>query len=167
MDRVAEERWPRLLAEAWAALDLGETTGLPPGLVVTGDRGHLPSRLPVEDTAVACAGAALLAAAALETRHGSGARLDRGHVAAAFRSEACLRLNGESVGPGFAPLSRFWPAADGWVRTHANYPWHADALLRPSARPVIPSRWRRPRRVTPRRVTPRRGGDQPTGTRVR
>ncbi len=130
MDRVAEARWPELLAEAWAALDLGETTGLPPGLVVTGDRGQLPSRLPVEDTAVACAGAALLAAAALDARHGFGARLDRGHVAAAFRSEAYLRLNGESVGPGFAPLSRFWPAADGWVRTHANYPWHADALLR-------------------------------------
>ena len=74
MDRVAEERWPRLLAEAWAALDLGETTGLPPGLVVIGDRGHLPSRLPVEDTAVACAGAALLAATALDTRHGSGAQ---------------------------------------------------------------------------------------------
>ncbi len=129
MDRVAEARWPELLAEAWAALDLGETTGLPPGLVVTGDRGQLPSRLPVEDTAVACAGAALLAAAALDARHGPAARLDRGHVAAAFRSEAYLRLNGESAGPGFAPLSRFWPAADGWVRTHANYPWHADALL--------------------------------------
>ena len=130
MDRVAEERWPRLLAEAWAALDLGETAGLPPGLMVTGDRGHLPSRLPAEDTALACAGAALLAAAALDAQHRSGARLDRAHVAAAFRSEAYLRLNGESAGPGFAPLSRFWPAADGWVRTHANYPWHADALLR-------------------------------------
>ena len=30
---------------------------------------------------------------------------------------------------GFAPLSRLWPAADGWVRTHANYPWHRAALL--------------------------------------
>ena len=130
MDRVAEERWPRLLAEAWAALNLGETAGLPPGLVVTGDRGQLPSRLPVEDTAVACAGAALLAAAMLDAPYDSGARLDRAHVAAAFRSEAYLRLDGESAGPGFAPLSRFWPAADGWVRTHANYPWHADALLR-------------------------------------
>lgn len=31
---------------------------------------------------------------------------------------------------GFAPLSRFWEASDGWVRTHANYPWHRAALLR-------------------------------------
>jgi crotonobetainyl-CoA:carnitine CoA-transferase CaiB-like acyl-CoA transferase len=30
---------------------------------------------------------------------------------------------------GFAPLSRFWRARDGWVRTHANYPWHRSALL--------------------------------------
>jgi hypothetical protein len=31
---------------------------------------------------------------------------------------------------GFAPLSRFWQVSDGWIRTHANYPWHKDALLR-------------------------------------
>ena len=58
------------------------------------------------------------------------ARLDRGHVAAAFRSEAYLRLNGAPAGAGFAPLSRFWPTRDGWVRTHGNYPWHREALLR-------------------------------------
>ncbi len=137
---MGEELWPRLLAEAWAALDLGETTALPSELVVTGDPGHLPSHLPVEDTAIACAAAALLAAAALQAaalqaagRGEAGARtarLDRGHVAAAFRSEAYLRVNGERSGPGFAPLSRFWRAADGWVRTHANYPWHREALLR-------------------------------------
>jgi hypothetical protein len=57
-------------------------------------------------------------------------RLDRGHVAAAFRSEAFLRVDGQPAGPGFAPLSRFWRAADGWVRTHGNYPWHRAALLR-------------------------------------
>jgi crotonobetainyl-CoA:carnitine CoA-transferase CaiB-like acyl-CoA transferase len=150
MDHVAEEVWPRLLAEAWAALgmepgepgDPGDPGG--PGgstaLRVTGDPGHLPSRLPVEDTAIACAGAALLAAAALHGQRGGaggsggGASrtgwLDRGHVAAAFRSEAYLRVNGQRGGTGFAPLSRFWRTADGWVRTHANYPWHREALLR-------------------------------------
>ncbi len=50
------------------------------------------------------------------------------HVAAAIRSERLLRLDGQAL-PGFAPLSRFWRAADGWVRTHANYPWHREALL--------------------------------------
>ena len=128
---MADELWPRLLGEAWTALGGGE---LGTELQVTGVRGSLPSRLPVEDAAIACAGAALLAAADLQARRGGPApriaRLDRGHVAAAFRSEAYLRLNGAPAGAGFAPLSRFWPTSDGWVRTHGNYPWHREALLR-------------------------------------
>ena len=32
--------------------------------------------------------------------------------------------------PGFAPLSGFFEASDGWVRTHANYPHHRVRLLR-------------------------------------
>src|SRR5579859_7272979 len=128
---MAEELWARLLDEAWAALGGGESGT---ELQVTGVRGSLPSHLPVADTAIACAGAALLAAADLQAQRGGPvsrtARLDRGHVAAAFRSEAYLRLNGAAAGAGFAPLSRFWPARDGWVRTHGNYPWHREALLR-------------------------------------
>jgi crotonobetainyl-CoA:carnitine CoA-transferase CaiB-like acyl-CoA transferase len=103
-------------------------------LEVTGATGHLVSRLPVEDTAIACVGAALLAAASLAASRNGGrpgsVRLDTGHVAAAVRSERYVRRGGEPVGAGFAPLSRFWRAADGWVRTHANYPWHRAALLR-------------------------------------
>jgi hypothetical protein len=136
--------WPALLAEAWAALSadsgLGDAT-LPAGpevLWVSGTPGNLPSRLPAEDVAIACAGTALLAAAALHAQRGGNSgsrgspvvRLDRRHVAAAFRSEAFLRVNGAPAGSGFAPLSRFWRAADGWVRTHGNYPWHRAALLR-------------------------------------
>ena len=128
---MAGEVWARLLGEAWAALGGG---GPGTELQVTGVRGSLPSHLPVEDTAIACAGAALLAAADLQARRGGPvartARLDRGHVAAAFRSEAYLRLDGAAAGAGFAPLSRFWPTRDGWVRTHGNYPWHREALLR-------------------------------------
>ena len=154
--------WPTLLAEAWSALS-GESGGagevrLPAGLEVlwvSGAPGDLPSRLPAEDVALACAGAALLAAAALHAQRGgdSGSRgspvvrLDRGHVAAAFRSEAFLRVDGQPAGPGFAPLSRFWRAADGWVRTHGNYPWHRAALLRAlgcaATWKATRSRWRR------------------------
>src|SRR5580693_9124768 len=133
---MADELWARLLGQTWAALDW-EAAGSPVWsgeLEVTGRAGRLPSRLPAEDVAIACAGVALLAAAALHAGRGGPSlralRLDREHVAAAFRSEAWLRVNGEPAGGGFAPLSRFWRAGDGWVRTHGNYAWHRDALLR-------------------------------------
>jgi CoA-transferase family III len=137
MADMAEQLWTRLLGEAWAALDPvepGDAAADPGLLEVTGQPGHLPSHLAVEDTAIACAGAALLAAASWQARCGGSrprtARLDRGHVAAVFRSEAYLRVNGAAAGAGFPPLSRFWRTSDGWVRTHANYPWHRAALLR-------------------------------------
>jgi CoA-transferase family III len=139
MTSVADELWQRLLGEVWGGLDReapvpGQTRVWGSELLVDGGPGHLPSRLPAEDVAIACAGAALLGAAALHAGRGGAflrtLRLDRAHVAAAFKSEAWFRVNGEPAGPGFAPLSRFWRAADGWVRTHGNYPWHRDALLR-------------------------------------
>jgi crotonobetainyl-CoA:carnitine CoA-transferase CaiB-like acyl-CoA transferase len=74
----------------------------------------------------------MLAASVLHRQRGgslSEARLDRSHLAAAVRSERYFRFAGRSAGAGFASLSRFWPTADGWVRTHANYPWHRAALL--------------------------------------
>jgi hypothetical protein len=109
----------------------GEPAAAP---LLTGSDGWLPSRLPVEEAAGATVTAALTAAARLRA-HTTGdpaptVGLDREHVATAFRSEAYVRWDGEPGGTGFAPLSRFWPTADGWVRTHANYPWHLDALLK-------------------------------------
>jgi hypothetical protein len=52
------------------------------------------------------------------------------HVAASFGSERHLRLDGAPAGAGFAPLSRVVRCADGWARTHGNYPHHAAALRR-------------------------------------
>lgn len=49
-------------------------------------------------------------------------------MAAAFTSERHLLVNGRAP-VTFAPLSRFWRTADGWVRTHANYPHHRERLL--------------------------------------
>ncbi|MEV0696481.1 CoA transferase [Saccharopolyspora sp. NPDC050389] len=115
------EFWRRPLIEALGAVGVDRD---PAELAVVGDLGHLESRLPVENTAIACVGAALLAA----TRQ--PVEVATGHVAAAMRSEAHLRLDGEPPLAGFAPMSRFWQAADGWVRTHGNYPWHREALVR-------------------------------------
>lgn len=90
-------------------------------------------RLPVEEVGVACVRAAIEAAARLgEARTGEAIATDLDHdqVRAALVSERLFRIDGAPAGVGFAPQSRFWRAADGWVRTHANFPWHHEALLR-------------------------------------
>jgi crotonobetainyl-CoA:carnitine CoA-transferase CaiB-like acyl-CoA transferase len=119
----------RLLGDAWAILTAGDEIARPP-VEVGGTWGHLPSRLNTEETAEACVALALAAAAAMPGTPNVGPlRLDRAHIAASVRSERYFRTGGRSAGMGFAPLSRFWETNDGWVRTHANYPWHRRALL--------------------------------------
>ena len=54
--------------------------------------------------------------------------VDPGHALEAFRSERHTRVLGAPVPPLWAPLSGDYRAADGWVRLHANYPHHADAI---------------------------------------
>lgn len=96
-------------------------------------RDVLAARLPVRELARACVGACALAAAELGARRAGlaevpEARVDDGAVAAAFHSERLLQVDGRAP-VAFAPLSRFWRTADGWVRTHANYPHHRARLL--------------------------------------
>jgi crotonobetainyl-CoA:carnitine CoA-transferase CaiB-like acyl-CoA transferase len=76
------------------------------------------------------AAAATAAAALTQARGGSLpiSRVDGRRVSAAFRSDRLLRIDGRAIS-GFAELSRFWPTADGWVRTHGNYPHHRARLL--------------------------------------
>jgi len=71
--------------------------------------------------------AAQLVAARLLTGDRTPVRLDAAHVALAVRSERFVRLDGRTVGLGFAPLSRFWRTTDGWLRLHGNYPHHRAA----------------------------------------
>ncbi|SDN02244.1 CoA-transferase family III [Allokutzneria albata] len=92
----------------------------------------LSARLPVRELARATVGACSLAAAELlAVRNGTrvpAVRVHEGAVATAFVSERHLRIDGRAV-VSFAPLSGFWQTADGWVRTHANYPHHRSRLL--------------------------------------
>ncbi|MER5434833.1 CoA transferase [Streptomyces sp. NPDC002588] len=94
----------------------------------------LPARLPVRELARSCVGVCALAGAELAARRAGlsrvpGVRVDDGAVAAAFTSERQLLVDGRTP-VVFAPLSGFWRTADGWVRTHANYPHHRERLLK-------------------------------------
>ncbi len=115
-----------VLAEAWAALGL---PAAPPELVVERATG-LRSPLPVGDLALGAVATQLVAARLLAGQPAGRVRIDAAHVGLAFRSERYVRLAGRPVGPGFAPLSRFWRTADGWLRLHGNYPHHRAAALR-------------------------------------
>jgi crotonobetainyl-CoA:carnitine CoA-transferase CaiB-like acyl-CoA transferase len=120
---------PDALEESWAALTGGDEDVASGPVEVTGRGGQLSSRFAVEEIAIACVATALRAKVALRPGRPAAVRLERGHVADVCRSERFFAVDGTAAGAAFAPLSRFWPAADGWVRTHANYPWHRSALL--------------------------------------
>ena len=115
---------------AWKAL--GGQGELAEGVSYEGVRGALPARLPVRELARATVGACSLAAAELLAARNRipvpSVRVREGAVATAFVSERHLRIDGRAM-VGFAPLSGFWQTADGWVRTHANYPHHRSRLL--------------------------------------
>ncbi|WP_405496847.1 CoA transferase [Streptomyces sp. NBC_00096] len=120
--------------QAWAALGgPGELAGR---VGYRGASGLGDGPLPVRELARATVGACALAAAELAAvRAGGGADdvaplvIDEGAVTTAFVSERHLLVDGRTP-VTFAPLSGFWRAADGWVRTHANYPHHEAALVR-------------------------------------
>lgn len=120
----------RLLADAWAAL--GGAPGDVAALELERHGPVLAAPLAVEELLVAAVGTTLLAAAELaEVRTGRrpAVALDVDAIAVAAASERHLRLDGERVGQLFDPVSAFWPARDGWVRLHGNYPWHRRAVL--------------------------------------
>lgn len=117
----------RLLDEFWQAAGHDDV----PRVELVDAADVLPSPLPASELAVGAVASAATAAAALAGARGAGrpaARVDGRRVSAAFRSDRLLRIDGAPV-DGFAPLSGFWRAADGWVRTHANYPHHRERLL--------------------------------------
>lgn len=119
------------IKSAWEAV--GGDSALLSQVSTVERRGALGARLPVRELARGCVGACALAAAELGARRSGPAevpvvRVDDGAVAAAFHSERLLTVDGRAP-VAFARLSRFWRTADGWVRTHANYPHHRTRLL--------------------------------------
>lgn len=95
------------------------------------------SSLPAWSTALATGelamdSVALTSLAVNLARHNEGeplpaVRVDPDRVAASFGSERLFRIDGAQP-QIWAELSGFWRSADGWVRTHGNYPHHAQRL---------------------------------------
>ncbi len=100
----------------------------------------LASRLAATELAMGSVASAALAASELSHARG-GPRpavvVDGRAVSAAFRSDRLVEVDGRPI-QGFAELSRFWQARDGWVRTHANYPHHRQRLLAALGLPAEP-----------------------------
>src|SRR6202022_632518 len=119
-------------AEAWAAVAADPTPRFE--TVLTEAPGLLSSPFPVVELGAATVTASLLAAAELQRARSGRAphvvAVDGGHIGCALRSERYARVGGSPAGASFHPLSRFFRTSDGWIRLHANYPWHRERLLR-------------------------------------
>lgn len=108
-----------LLSQLWE--ELGEDAGVLDSVMEPSSPAPLHSRLATGQLAWASVALAVLAS------HNDPAMIDPVRVATAYRSDRVLRIDGQAP-PVWSPLSGFWEADDGWVRTHGNYPHHAAAL---------------------------------------
>ena len=102
-------------------------------LRLTGQDPVLPSSFAVGTAAQASLAAAGLAAASLWQMRGGQAQdvaVDMRDAAAEFLSERLLRVDGEPGPEPWDAIAGLYPAADGWVRLHTNFPHHRDGVLR-------------------------------------
>jgi crotonobetainyl-CoA:carnitine CoA-transferase CaiB-like acyl-CoA transferase len=105
----------------------------PDDAVLTGDAPALPGGFLVGPAAAACVATTTLAARDLLRARGTEpapTTVDARAAALAFGTERWLRVDGGPPGEIWAELSGAYPAADGWVRLHCNYPQHARAACR-------------------------------------
>jgi crotonobetainyl-CoA:carnitine CoA-transferase CaiB-like acyl-CoA transferase len=115
----------------------------PAGAQITGPSDVLATRYEVTGLLTSAVATAGLAAAEWRVAQGLGRPtigVDTRAAAAAGSSIAFARVGGRSVSE-WGPLSGFARAADGWVRLHANYDHHRDALCAvldiPPERPAL------------------------------
>ncbi|MFT4229335.1 MAG: CoA transferase, partial [Microbacterium sp.] len=92
----------------------------------------LPSAVPAAALLADSVGLVALAIQQVQLERGllaepATVRLDGDRLTTSAQCERHLRIDGEAPA-AWAALSGFWQAADGWVRTHGNYPHHARRL---------------------------------------
>lgn len=144
MDSIGRDSSPVEALLARELAELGASVGLAPSAV------PLPARTAVSVLALVGVAAASRAAAryaGVREQLLASEPLDPVQIAAAFRSDRHLRIDGESP-KVWGELSGFFRSADGWVRTHGTYPHHASRLVGAlglpsgSAAPAVAARMR-------------------------
>ncbi len=120
-----------LLEQLWA--QLGGSPAALSNVNLTGSAG-LPSVYAVQALSTATVAAATNAVAELHAVRRGGApgrvQVDRGHAAAAFRSERYLAAVGWNLPAVWDPIAGDYATGDGFIRLHTNYTSHRDAVLR-------------------------------------
>lgn len=114
---------PELRAEILA--QMRQALGLPDAPTqFTREGPWLPGSFPVSEFASAAV------AAALESfSHGSPQTVDCRQACAVFRSESLIQTPEGGAFTLWDSVSGDYQARDGWIRIHANYPWHKQAAL--------------------------------------
>ncbi|MGH7100949.1 MAG: CoA transferase [Acetobacteraceae bacterium] len=119
------------LAALWAGADL--PAAALPAIRFSGADPVLPSSFSVGTAAAASIGATALAAREVFRARGGPAAtisIDLRDAALECRSERYLRVDGEAPAPLWDAIAGLYPAADGWVRLHTNFPHHRDGILK-------------------------------------
>lgn len=101
-------------------------------LQLEGQDPVLPSSFAIGRAAGAAIGAAGLAATLLwreRTGRAQQVRVALGDAALEFRSERLLRVDGQPAPELWDRIAGLYPARDGWVRIHTNFPHHRDGFL--------------------------------------
>ncbi|MEK6244955.1 MAG: CoA transferase [Pseudomonadota bacterium] len=72
----------------------------------------------------------------LRTKRIQGVKVDVRAAAAAMRSARYLKIDGKAPKEMWDPLSGYYPARDGWVSIHCNFPNHRDAAMKVLGNPA-------------------------------
>ena len=131
MNSKDQRKVPRDALEDLWRLGRGEAHSLS-NIELSGVEPALPSSFCVGTAAQVSIAAAGLAAAEIHQLRGGQAQtvsVDMHHAATEFRSESCLRVDGEAV-PLWDALAGTYQCGDGrWVRIHTNFAHHRQGIL--------------------------------------
>jgi crotonobetainyl-CoA:carnitine CoA-transferase CaiB-like acyl-CoA transferase len=125
------------LRELLALTNLKEAPGQE--VAFSGDDPVLPTPYLIGTAGAAALGAVGLAVSELwflRTNRFQGVKVDVRAAAASLRSAHYLKIDGKPPKGPWDPLSGYYPARDGWISIHCNFPNHRDAAMQVLGNPA-------------------------------